>query len=125
MADPFSLATGIAGLISLSLEVAKIAHQYIQGVRNSSKDIDDFLQELAALTEVLHQLDAFLKKDEAGKRSFDQTSVLVKTYKSCRSSLEKTRSTLQRRVIEHKFLKALTWPFVGKEHRQIIITILH
>lgn len=125
MADPFSLAAGIAGLISLSLEVTKIAHQYVQGVRNSSKDIEDFLQELAALTDVLRQLDAFLKKDEAGKRSFDQTSILVKTYKACRSSLEKTRSTLQRRVNEHKFLKALTWPFVGKEHQQIIVTILH
>lgn len=125
MADPFSLAAGIAGLISLSLEVTKIAHQYTQGVRNSSKDIEDFLQELAALTDVLRQLDSFLKKDEAGKRSFDQTSVLVKTYKACRSSLEKTRSTLQRRVNEHKFLKALTWPFVGKQHQEIIVTILH
>lgn len=124
MADPFSLATGIAGLISLSLEVTKIAQQYIQGVRNSSKDIDDFLQELAALTDVLHQLDAFLKKDEAGTRSFDQTSVLVKAYKACRSSLEKTRSALQSRVNEHKMLKALTWPFVGKEHQEVISAIL-
>ena len=124
MADPFSLATGIAGLISLSLEVTKIAQQYIQGVRHSSKDIDDFLQELAALTDVLRQLDAFLKKDEAGARSFDQTSVLVKTYKACRSSLEKTRSALQSRVNEHKLLKALTWPFVGKEHQEVISAIL-
>ena len=125
MADPFSLAAAIAGLISLSLEVTKIAHEYIQGVRNSSKDIEDFLQELAALTDVLRQLDVFLKKDEAGKRSFDQTSVLVKTYKACCSSLEKTRLTLQRRVNEHNFLKALTWPFVGKQHQQIIVAILH
>ena len=124
MADPFSLATGIAGLINLSLEVTKIAQQYIQGVRHSSKDIDDFLQELAALTDVLRQLDAFLKKDEAGARSFDQTSVLVKTYKACRSSLEKTRSALQSRVNKHKLLKALTWPFVGKEHQEVISAIL-
>ena len=124
MADPFSLATGIAGLISLSLQVTKITQQYIQGVRNSSKDINDFLQELAALTDVLRQLDAFLKKDEAGARSFDQTSVLVKTYKACRSSLEKTRSALQSRVNEHKLLKALTWPFVGKEHQEVVSAML-
>ena len=124
MFDPFSLATGIAGLISLSLEVTKIAQLYIQGVRNSSKDIDDFLQELAALTDVLRQLDAFLKVDEAGKHSFNQTSVLVETYKACRSSLEKTRSALQSRVNEYKMLKALTWPFVGKEHQQVISAIL-
>ena len=124
MVDPFSLATGIAGLISLSLEVTKFAHQYIHGVRNSSKHIEDFLQELAALTDVLRQLEAFLKEDEAGERSFDQTSVLVKTYEACRSNLEKTRSTLQRRINEHKLLKALTWPFVGKEHQQVISAIL-
>ncbi len=124
MVDPLSLATGIAGLISLSLEVTKIAHQYIHGVRNSSKHIEDFLQELAALADVLRQLESFLKKDKAGERSFDQTSVLVKTYEACRSSLEKTRSTLQRRINEHKLLKALTWPFVGKEHQQVTSAIL-
>ena len=124
MFDPFSLATGIAGLISLSLEVTKIAQQYIQGVRNSSKDINDFLQELAALTDVLRQLDAFLKKDEDGERSFDQTSVLVETYKACRRSLEKTRSALQSQVNQHRLLKALTWPFVGKEHQEVISAIL-
>ncbi|KAK0513833.1 hypothetical protein JMJ35_003555 [Cladonia borealis] len=123
MADPFTLATGIAGLISLSLEVTKIAQQYINGVRHSSKDIKDFLKELVALTDVLRQLDAFLKKDEAGERSFDQTSVLVKTYKACRNSLEKTRSALQSRVNECKLLQALTWPFVGKEHQQVISAI--
>ena len=124
MSDPISLATGIAGLISLSLGVTKAAHQYIHGVRKSSKYIEDFLQELAALTDVLRQLEAFLKKDEAGERSFDQTSVLVKTYEACRSSLEKTQSTLQRRINEHKLLKALTWPFVDKEHQQVILAIL-
>ncbi len=123
MVDPFSLATGIAGLISLSLEVTKVAHQYIHGVRNSSKHIEDFLQELAALADVLRQLESFLKEDEAGERSFDQTSVLVKTYQACRSSLEETQSTLQRRINEHKLLKALTWPFVGKEHQQVIFAI--
>ena len=123
MVDPFSLATGIAGLISLSLEVTKVAHQYIHGVRNSSRYIEDFLQELAALTDVLRQLEAFLKKDGAGERSFDQTSVLVETYEACRSSLEQTQSTLQRRINEHRLLKALTWPFVGKEHQQVILAI--
>ena len=109
----------------LSFEVDKAAHQYIQGVRNSSKDIEDFLQELAALTDVLRQLDVFLKKDGTGKRSFDQTSVLVKTYNACRSNFEKTWSTLQKRVNEARLLKALTWPFVGKEHQHIFLAILH
>ena len=53
MVDPFSLTAGVAGLISLSLEVARVAHQYVHGVRNSSKHIEDFLQALAALTDVL------------------------------------------------------------------------
>ena len=123
MVDPFSLATSIAGLISLSLEVTKVAHQYIHGVRNSSKHIEGFLQELAALTDVLRQLEVFLKKDEAGERSFEQTSVLVKTYEACRSCLEETRTTLQRRINEHKLLKALTWPLVGKEHQEVISAI--
>ena len=124
MVDPLSLATGIAGLISLSLEVTRVAQQYIHDVRSSSKHIEDFLQELAVLSDVLRQLEAFLKKDEVGEHSFDQTSVLVKTYEACRSSLERTRSTLQGRTNEHRLLTALTWPFVGKEHQQIISATL-
>ena len=123
MVDPLSLATGIAGLISLSLEVTRVAQQYIHDVRSSSKHIEDFLQELAVLSDVLRQLEAFLKKDELGEHSFDQTSVLVKTYEACRSSLERTRSILQERTNEHRLLKALIWPFVGKEHQQIMSTI--
>ena len=124
MVDPLSLTAGIAGLISLSLEVTKVAHQYIHGVRNSSKHIEDFLQALAALVDVLRQLEAFLRKDEAGERSFDQTSALIKTHEACYNNLAATRSVLQRRVNEHKLLKALSWPFVDKEHQQVIAAIL-
>ena len=31
MGDPFSLATGIAGLINLALEVTQITYQYVNG----------------------------------------------------------------------------------------------
>ena len=51
--DPLSLATGIAELISLGLEVTKITRQYVQDVRSAAKDVGELLTELSALVVVL------------------------------------------------------------------------
>ena len=67
MREPFSLATGIAGLISLGLEVTKITRQYVQGVGNAAKDVDELLTELSALVAVLRQLAGFLQNDRVAK----------------------------------------------------------
>ena len=123
MGDPFSLATGIAGLISLCLEVTKITRQYVQGVRNAAKDVDEFLKELSALADVLRHLVKFLRSDGAGKTNFDQTSVLLLTHRACEEKLKAIHLKLQKRSNDLKLIKTLMWPLVKKEHRQTVATI--
>lgn len=123
MVDPFSLATGIAGLISLCLEVTDITRQYVQGVRNAAKDVDEFLKELSALVDVLHQLLDFLKRVRVGGNRFDQTSVLLMTHSACEEKLKEIRLKILRRRGDLKIIKALMWPFVKKEHRQTVVAI--
>ena len=123
MVDPFSLATGIAGLISLGLEITKNTRQYFQGVRNAVKDVDELLKELSALVDVLRQLAEFLKSNRVGKNNFDQTSVLLLTHNACEEKLTAIRLKLLKRSSDLKVIKTLMWPFVKKEHRQTVATI--
>ena len=79
MDEPFSLVTGVAGLVNLCLEVTAISQEYVHGARRASKDVEEFLQELNAFTCVLQQFEEALKNDEAGNVCFEKTSVLLMT----------------------------------------------
>ena len=116
MAEPLSLAASIAGLISLGLEITKFTRNYVHGVRRASKDVEEFLQEHAALIKILRHLDELLKSDRIGEANFDQTSVLFLAHDACRNELTAVRSKLLSRSRGHRILRALTWPFVKKEH---------
>ena len=123
MAEPFSLAASIAGLISLGVEITQITRRYVHGVRRASKDVKEFLHELAALVKILRQLDHLLSRDRNGEANFDQTSVLFKTHDACRKELTAVRSKLLSRSRGHNIIRALTWPLVKKDHQQTIATI--
>lgn len=123
MAEPVSLAASIAGLISLGVEITKITRNYVRGVRRTSKDVEEFLQELAALVKILRQLDKLLKSYTIDEVNFDETSVLFLTHDACRKELTAIRSKLLSRNRGHRILRALTWPFVKKEHQRTIAGI--
>lgn len=123
MGDPFTLVTGIAGLLSLGMEVTKITRQYVKGVRNASKDVEEFLDELAALIDVLGRLDDFLKDDKASRFIFDRSSVLFLTYSACEERLNTVRVQLLKRRNKYTLIKALMWPFVKQEHKETVLAL--
>jgi hypothetical protein len=61
--DPFTLSTGIAGFLSLALEISKILGVYIGDVKSSPEDANNLLIEVAAFCHVLEQLIKFLRRD--------------------------------------------------------------
>lgn len=123
MIDPFTLATGIGGLIHLTYEVVQITHHYFQGVRNAAEDIRELLAELATLNDVLPRLHQFLQVDKTTQSGFSQESVLVLAYQACKERLQMIESKLSKKSNNRKIIKSLAWPFVGKEHREIISSI--
>ncbi len=123
MAEPLSLAASIAGLISLGLDISQITRKYVRGVRRAPKDVKELLQELAALVKVLRQFSELLDRDRIGEAAFDQTSVLFLAHEACRKELTTVRSKLLSRTRGHSIIRALTWPFVKKEHQQTIAAI--
>ena len=54
--DPLTLATGLAGLLSLTIELTKISHGYVSGARKAPKSVQGFIIELISLKKVLSDL---------------------------------------------------------------------
>ena len=121
MADPFALVTGVAGLISLGLEITILTRQYVHGAHNASKDVRELLQELSALDSVLRQLGQLLENDRIDKASFNRTSALFQTQGACEAKLKEMYTRLAKR--HDKSTKALAWPFTKKEHLEAVMAI--
>ena len=54
--DPFTLATGLAGLLSLTIELTEICQGYRSGARKARKSVEGFIIELSSLKKVLSGL---------------------------------------------------------------------
>ena len=86
--DPLSISTGVAGLIGLALQVAPILHAYISDVASARTDIQTYLREVDALSQVSELLHSFLDTSAAADGQFQTTeAVLFQTIKSCETCL--------------------------------------
>ncbi|KAE9366849.1 ankyrin [Stipitochalara longipes BDJ] len=121
MIDPFSLATGLAGLISLTIELTRTTCEVVGSVKNSGQNVANLQSELNALRTVMNQLCIFFKTSN-GIESFAETAALVETHHFCKTRLEKMILKLQHFRDGGKFargFRALTWPLNEKETREI------
>ncbi|PYI11147.1 hypothetical protein BO78DRAFT_163082 [Aspergillus sclerotiicarbonarius CBS 121057] len=86
--DPLSISTGVAGLIGLALQVAPILHAYISDVASARTDIQTYLREVDALSQVSELLHSFLDTPATVNGQFQTTeAVLLQTIKSCETCL--------------------------------------
>ncbi|KAI9704411.1 MAG: hypothetical protein M1836_007274 [Candelina mexicana] len=123
MIDPFTLATGLVGIISLTIEVTKITAEYASGFQKAPTAIADLQQELVSLTEVLQRLNKFLESQQLIGSAFHDASVLCATKDAC----ERKTIELHRKLSKHntggslsKTLRRLKWPLDEKENRQAV-----
>jgi hypothetical protein len=65
MIDPFSAATGIAGILSLTLEVSKTLYEQVNTLKNTLKEAKELLHELGLIEQVLTSLEGFLRSEKA------------------------------------------------------------
>ena len=130
MAEVIGIASGIAGLLSLTIEVIQISSNYINGVRGASSTVQRFLKELDNLKRVLTKIEEMSKKtDDIQVFGEDGTSCLLSVQEG-RHYLElltDIRDRLGTRTTDGSFrkkLKALTWPF-SEEKTLSLIESLH
>jgi Fungal N-terminal domain of STAND proteins len=88
MIDPFTLATGIASLINITLELSKVVNKYTASVKHAPKEVHELSSELVGLGHVLQQLAEFLQSEDAKRNSFDETSVLFLVTTNCHSKIK-------------------------------------
>ena len=120
MAEVLGIASGIAGLVSLTIEVFGISYKYINGVRHSSPRARWFLKELEDLRMILLCVEQFANETDQSEIFGDVGSCLLSIKQSNEyiGVLEKVRDTLQQQQSGSSFrnaTRALTWPFTEKE----------
>ncbi|CAH0042647.1 unnamed protein product [Clonostachys rhizophaga] len=107
MAEALGLASGIAGLLSLAIEVTKLSYRYIHDVRSAKSTQKQYLREIAALTEVLLRIEEAAQAIEA--QGTPATLLLTNdAIQGCESELQQLRAQLE------KPLPGLLWPFKDK-----------
>ena len=119
-----ALASSVAGLLSLAIQVADISHRYISSVKSSSKTIKGYFRELEVLKLVLRKFDD-LAKDPNTATHFSSANITI--VDGCREELENLRSKLHKRSTDATFSKSLnrlTWPFAEDETRRLV-DLLH
>lgn len=126
MIDPFTLATGLAGLISLALELGKITREYQQAFQTTHDVVDDFISELKTLEDILKNLEHFLNASPARQISFSNSSCLCVTTGLCKKSLEHILTRLRSNRPKGRaisIVRRIRWPFDKQEIEQTIQNI--
>jgi hypothetical protein len=128
MAEAIGIASGIAGLLSLTITVINTSYQYVSSAHGASKSISAYLQELASLKtllikldEVAHSLDTVEIFRECSPALLSMTSI-----DQCQMVLGQLQSKLLKQntgnlLLSH--LNRLSWPFAEVETRRLIETI--
>src|SRR6266487_4869065 len=59
--EGLAIASGVAGLLSLTIEVCRISAKYINGIRGATEAVQALLRELKALKKALMNLDELVE----------------------------------------------------------------
>ena len=126
MADPVSIIGTVVGVASLAIQSCQILQEYCSGVSDFQKEVKGLLAEANQLSDVLKQLEDFLKRDGALSRSFTNTSTLYSANIQCELRLTALIQFLKHQSEGSKARKAfhaLKWPMGSRETRRIALEI--
>ena len=128
MAEALAVASGIAGLLALTIEVYATSSKYVTDVGNAKGTIQQLLRELRELKTILTNLDSIFEytvnEDMTKKRPMASTAFqYADEYVSI---LETLRKKLESEAGGNSFsakVKALKWPF-SMERTKFTIDVL-
>jgi hypothetical protein len=115
MAEALGIASGVAGLLSLAIEMTKLSYTYIASVRGAPKSLTAYIRELATLTSVLLQLENLI---QARRLNGQNSQILSKALNDCKQEVEHLRAKLERKLSHGRFMAnvaALVWPLSQSE----------
>lgn len=124
--DPFTAASGIAGLIAVAVKTIHMVGEYVVLVNEHKKHAETLQKELQLMMQVLNQLknliDEQRRNDILGSTTNEsRNSVLGKAILDCTNIIEQIQEKLREPV--NKFKKAmvkLQWPFEQKDIKHMV-----
>lgn len=129
MADPLTLATSVASLISLTLQVATLTTDFANYTSDAIRGPKSLFSELKALSSVLEQLEALLTA-QTSCLTFTKTSVLFVANEGCRKELGILLEKLKKHGSVRKdgtdggkvryVLRRIQWPLQARETRDAV-----
>ena len=124
MADPLSIASGVAGLVSLTIQATQLACKYVAEVSEAGEIALQCLRSLSLLRDVLARISE-TEQSEAVTSIVTRKSDLISPdeLEKCTQNVERVRQRLQALFYDDgkvKRRKALTWPFQSAESAKLI-----
>lgn len=120
--DPLSIATGVAGLASLAVQVGTTLHGYIANVKHAQEDAAAYAAEVTGLVQVCQRLHVFLKTD-AGDAFVGVECVLSRTVASCDGCLRELARMLDSQSLRHGGLARFKWPLYKKPVQSLVMQL--
>jgi hypothetical protein len=127
MADPFTLATGVASIISIAIQLATVTNDFTRYAKEAFSGPQQLLEELRALSVVLEQLQDVLKSQNSSS-NFTKASTLCIATSGCEARLRAMLQKLQKfshtsttRKVAEKLshaLQRIKWPLEARETRE-------
>ncbi len=123
--DPFSLATGLAGLVALASSILSVSYKYGSAVINGNKTVKSLATELRDIRTVLENLEALVQDANISSTPYypKASSKLNTTVMECRSTLQELHEKLQKRQEAGKIKSALyrlTWPLTESDTLDVV-----
>lgn len=122
MIDPFTLATGVAGLIGVAIQVTQITSQFLGDVGNATSEARDLHSEMVLFTKALEEFNAFLKGPAMEWSSITDGSVLISLVSACESKLKSLNCVLSPYALKNSagksVMRQLQWPLKKRDTYQ-------
>lgn len=123
MAEILAVSSGVAGLLSLTVELAQISSQYIGNIRNAHGVTRSYLSELSDLQRALRKLKRAVTNAQASGNLQPESflhDLKTQGIEECTKQLEKTKEKLEKRIRKPNTYNRLTWPFREEETRRVV-----
>jgi hypothetical protein len=115
MAEFVSIASGIAGLITLSTAVLAARYEFISTVSSASEDFKGLVRETAYLSTLLSQLISHSLSEQAVSQIASHTLIRQGVLQDCENVLRNIQSLICDCEYRNSTMNALLWPLKQKE----------
>lgn len=120
MADPLSIASGIAGLVALTGTILSAGYSVYSQTKHPLENINGLLNEVACFSGILVGLQAHISKQQRSPSSFFSTQPCHTATEECKGILEKVQNLLEKLVKTKAVIRPIRWQLEQDDARELV-----